>query len=132
MFKNAFVKITSRDNESIDTLTVLPLEESFPMSSLLLPDDVTAEEFQDFKLTPQLVEWEWNHTYISTLRDSAFAIEFRTGPPTRLHYVFFGYGGSREEYETAGSPTVFIGQKINGLCISSSEEAYYIYDGELL
>jgi hypothetical protein len=25
MFKNAFVKITSRDNESIDTLTVLPL-----------------------------------------------------------------------------------------------------------
>lgn len=132
MFKNAFVKITSRDNESIDTLTVLPLEESFPMSSLLLPDDVTADKFRDFKVTPQLVEWEWNHTYISTLRDSAFAIEFHTGPPTRLHYVFFGYGGSREDYEKVGSPKVFIGQKINGLCISSSEDAYYIYDGELL
>jgi hypothetical protein len=46
--------------------------------------------------------------------------------------VFFGYGGSREEYETVGSPKVFIGQKITGLCISSGEDAYYIYDGELL
>lgn len=132
LFKNAFVKITSRDNETISTLTVLPLEDSFPMSSLLLPDDVTAQRFRDFTVTPQLVEHEWNHTYISTLRDSAFAIEFLTGAPTHLHYVFFGYGGSKEQYENAKSPKVLIGQKINGLCISSTEEAYYIYDNELL
>jgi len=132
IFQNAFVKITSRDNETISTLTVLPLEDSFPMSSLLLPDDVTAKKFRDFIVTPQLVEYEYNHTYISTLRDSAFAIEFLTGAPTHLHYVFFGYGGSREEYENANGPKVFIGQKVNGLCISSTEEAYYIYDNELL
>lgn len=131
IFKNAYVKVSSKDNETIDTLTVLPWEDSFPIASLLLPEDVEATTFRNFKVTPGLVQFEWNHTYISTIRDSAFAFEFRTGPPTHLHYVFFGYGGTREKYEKTKTPKAFIGEEINGLCISSTDECYYIFDSEL-
>ena len=131
MFKNAHVKITSRDNESIDSITVIPMDESLSADTLLIPEEVRPTKFGQLKVWPELAASPYHHMYISTIKDSSFALEETIGPPTNLHYTFFGYSDRSNEYEESGDPKVFVGSVINGVCVSaSSEDIYYIYDYE--
>ena len=132
-FKNAFLKITSKDNESIDSITVTQADPSLSIDVLLLSEGVGPTKFGDLKVWPALAEGTWNHRYVTTLRDSFFALEELTGAPIHHHYTFFGYSDRSNEYEKNNDPKVFIDAKIEGVCVSaSSDDVYYIYDYEML
>lgn len=139
VFKNAWVKVTSKDKETVDSLTVLTKDNSLSMDSLLLPEGI--EEDARFGVTKVTKEWIMgcNYEFLLTRRDRSFAISHFFGSPLYRHYTFFGsplFNEEREEKESSGnecSAEYFIGGIIEGVCISSeASNIYYIYDYELL
>ena len=131
MFKNAHVKITSRDNVSIDSLTVMSEDKSLSADSLLLPEGIESAGFGDLKVTSDLTDAIMYHRYIRTMKDSFFAMNAPTGPPMHQHLTFFGYSEKSNEYEETNDPKILIGAHIEGVCISANlGDVYYIYDYE--
>ena len=132
-FKNARLKITSKDNESIDSITIAEADNSVDVDVLLLSDCGGSTKFGEFKVWPELVEGVMNHRHVTTIKDSFFALEELTGPPLHHHYTFFGYSDKSLEYDKTQDPKVFLGEKIRGVCVSaSSEDVYFVYFSELL
>jgi hypothetical protein len=130
--ENAYIKVTSKDNESIDSLTVMGLDSSFSLEYLVLPDGIKAGKYGERIITSELIE-ACNHSFIQTMRDVSFVLEYYTSAPHYLHYTFFGPPdpGAHEYLETK-DPNLFIGGTINGICVSAStEDIYYIYDSEM-
>ena len=106
------------------------MDKSLSADSLLL-EDVGPTKFGELKVWQELAESPHNHKYISTRKDSFFALEQTSGPPVHHHYTFFGDSDKSNEYEESGEPKVFAGSVITGACVSAnSDDVYYIYDYE--
>lgn len=132
LFQNAVLKITSKDNEVIDTLTVICYDNSISLEGFCLPCEFDSYKLGEMKVISELIE-VCNHTFIGTRFDSSFALEFYTGAPLYEHYTFFGFSSaSKFEYFETKDPKYFIGNVVNGICISNSEEeVYFIYENEI-
>ena len=142
IFANAYLKITSKDNETINTLTVFCVDGSLSFEGFCLPCKFDSYKLGEAKVPLGLIqdppgdfriETNLNHTYIQNRFDSSFAIEFYTGAPLYKHYTFFGTGiDKRSDYLETKNPKLFVGETIDGICISSSvEEVYFIYENEI-
>jgi len=132
IFSNAYLKIISKDNETIDTLTLLSSDGSISIDNYAMPCEFGSSKLGEAKVYSELVEIS-NHTFIGTRWDSSFAFEFYTGAPMYEHYTLFGFSGENKfEYFESKDPKLFIGETIDGICISNSEEeVYFIYENEI-
>jgi hypothetical protein len=132
-FKNATVKLTSKDNENIDSLTVLVDDTSISFDGLIFPwsNDEQQEKFWKTKVTKEMVE-ECESEFIQTMRDRSFVLSLNVGSPLYRSYTYFGFVLDDEKDMVADNPESFIGGLITGVCISDqSKHCYYIYDYEL-
>ena len=131
IFKNAHVKVTSKDNVSIDSLTVTEADKSISIGSLLLSEGAVSEKLGELKVWRGLIDNVSNHRYVRTKLDAFFALEELTGPPLHQHVTFFGYSPNSDEYEELKDPIKLIGGTIDGVCISGNQgDTYYIYEYE--
>ena len=132
LLKNAFIKITSKDNETIDTITVISGDGSITTQHLLMAEDSNHKALGKLKVWPSLVDGPRQHTYFKGRLDSSFAVQTSSGPPQHLVYTFFGYSEKADQYLKSKEPELFLDSEITGVCISSdSKESYYIWDYEL-
>jgi hypothetical protein len=131
IFKNAHVKVTSKDNESIDSLTVTEADKSLSIGSLLISEGAASEKLGELKVWQGLIDNVSNHRYVRTRFDAFFALEELTGPPLHQHVTFFGYSPNSHEYEEANDRSKLMGGTIDGVCISGNQgDTYYIYEYE--
>lgn len=137
-FKNAVVKITSKNKENIDSLTVIAKDNSILIPELMMiveNDDLAKrkDKFNETKVTNEMVEM-CRPEYIQTRWDSSFVLSFYTGPPFYTYYTYFGDVDYKDDVEySKNHPMNFINGTINGICISTNEEdIYYIYGYELM
>jgi hypothetical protein len=73
IFKNAHVKVTSKDNESIDSLTVTEADKSLSIGSLLTSEGSDSEQLGELKVWQGLIDNVSNHRYVRTRFDAFFA-----------------------------------------------------------
>jgi len=102
LFKNANVKITSKDKEGIDTLTVIAKDKSIIANSLWYPEDDYDENKIDrlgeMKVTQVLIEMS-SFLFLRTRYDDAFAFAYSTAAPLYMHYTFFGSPDYQKDIE---------------------------------
>ena len=132
ILKNAYIKITSEDNKTIDSFTLFPSDNTFKINEFVFPCDTNENILNEMKVCKELIESATNHTFINTRIDASFAIEIYIPNPLYQNYTYFGYGPDNSfEYHKSKDPNLFIGGTVNGVCISNSEgNAYFIYDTE--
>lgn len=129
-FSNGMVKITSVDDETIDTLTIFA-DNSLSVEGLFFPCKARSYKFDEVKVCAELIE-ESEVTFIQTIRDSSFAIKYTVGPPITLSITCFGHSDKVWEYRESQDAKQFIGETIEGVCVSQqAEDAFFIYDSEL-
>jgi hypothetical protein len=132
MFKNAMVKITSKDNETIDTLTVICSDNSLSVSGLIFPCESKDLRFGKVTVCPELLE-NSDCTFLQTRIDASFAISWTNAAPIYLTYTYFGFAERGFEFHKNNDAKVFLGGTIDGVCISNmGEDGYYIYYSELV
>lgn len=129
IFKNAYVKITSEDNKTIDSFTIFPHDNSFKIDEFVFPCNTKSNALNEMKVCKDLIKSATNHTFIHTTIDASFAIEIYIPNPLYQYYTYFGYGPDNSfKYHESKDPNLFIGGTVNGLCISNSEgDAHFIY-----
>jgi len=129
ILKNAYIKITSEDNKTIDSFTLFPHDNSFKMDEFVFPCNTNGNGLNEMKVCKKLIESSTNHTFIHTRIDASFAIELYIPNPLYQNYTYFGFGPENAfEYLKSKDPNLFIGGTVNGVCISNSEgNAYFIY-----
>jgi len=132
ILKNAYVKITSEDNKTIDTFTLFPHDNSFKIDEFVFPCNTNGKALNEIKVCKDLIERATNHTFIHTRIDASFALEIYIPNPLYQNYTYFGYGPDNSfEYNKSKDPNLFIGGTVTGVCISNSEEnAFFIYHME--
>jgi len=134
LFKNAQVKITSKDKETIDSLTVLTDDENISTEALMYPDETDENfKFGKTKVTREMLV-DCRVEYIHGMRDNSFAISFFFPCPLYKNYTYFGTPDVDKNIDVIEyKPEDFIGGTIDGVCISFDDaEVYFIYDGELI
>ena len=130
LFSNGMVKITSIDDETIDTLTVFG-DSSLSVEGLFFPCEAKSYKFEEVNVCAELIE-EGEVTSLHTMRDSSFAIKYTVGPPIALSITCFGHSDKVWEYRKLQDSRRFIGEAIEGVCVSQQgEDAFFIYDSEL-
>lgn len=128
---NAYIKITSRDDITIDTLTILPFGIEFRLDSIANVCDENENRFNIMKVCKSLIDNADEHVYIGTRIDSSFALKLYFSNPLYQYFTYFGFAENSFEYLKNNDPNTFLDGVINGICISNiSEEAYFIYDQE--
>lgn len=131
ILNNAYLKITSRDDITIDTLTIFPFGIEFHLDSIANICDENENRFNIMKVCKKLIENADEHTYIGTRIDSSFAFKLYFPNPLYQYFTYFGYSENHFEYLESKDPNKFLEGVINGICISNiSEEVYFIYDQE--
>lgn len=134
LFKNASVKVTSKNNKSVDSLTVINYDEDLDFEYLLFSwgNDENGR-FGKTKVSKDMVENCDRHTLIQTRIDNSFVLTFNTPAPTYFTYTYFGFCYKHSSYHKEQNPIEFINSFIDGVCISKSEnDIYYIYDSEMV
>ncbi|MBK8809955.1 MAG: hypothetical protein IPN69_04400 [Acidobacteria bacterium] len=130
-FKNAQVKITSKNQETIDSLAVEYKDTPLRVPQLGLGwDDETPLVLGESKVTAELVDgcalsYERNMRY-----GDSIVIRLYTGAPLYSYYTYFGYpdwaDGAEPDPE---KPETFIGGIITGVCVHIEEHRCYIIRG---
>lgn len=135
--KNAYLKITSKNNETIDSLTVFPYDTFFRLGGLPNPMELETIVLNETKINT-INEEGFDHTVIVARHDETFAIKQTVVNPLNLVYTYFGvFGGDNfmgnwRSYKLNNDPRAFIGGMLTGICISSlDEDAFYIYAYEV-
>jgi hypothetical protein len=129
-FSNGMLKITSVDSETIDTLTVFG-DNTLSVEHLFFPCEYPSNKLDEVKVCLELIE-DADVATIWSMRDSSFAIRYTVGPPIYLSYTYFGGSPKVWEFEHSKDPKLFIGERIEGVCISRQMgDAYFISDSEL-
>lgn len=129
-FQNGMLKITSVDNEVIDTLTVFG-DSRLSVEKLFYPVESPTYSLGEVKVCAELVA-AGEVSIIASMRDSSFAIRYTVPAPIYLSYTYFGGSDKVWDFRKSNDATVFIGETIEGVCISrQSQEAYFISDSEL-
>lgn len=134
VLSNAYLKITSWNNKTIDSITALPFDNNFAIDAIVLPEGEKESFINIMRVSKDLLDVINNHTLIQTRIDSSFAIELFIPNPLYQHYTFFG--SSQQEnifsYHESKDANLFLGGIVEGICISNSlESAYFIYDMEV-
>ena len=107
LFKNAMVKVTSKDNETIDTLTVIAFDDSLSVGGLLYPCETNQLKFGKVKVCQELLD-DSDVTFIQTNMDASFAIYCTNPAPVYLSYTYFGFAeNGRDYHETNSLPRAF-------------------------
>jgi hypothetical protein len=129
-FKNSLVKITSKDKESISSLTLIPHDKSLELD--ILPTEERCGIINEMTVTPRLLELAHPKTHLSTIRVCVFAVYVRLGAPLyRAHTYFIEHWARHSADEEDFDYNQLLGKKICGVCISNNDEnVYYIYDIE--
>lgn len=131
-FKNANVKITSEDNQSIDSITIFPNDETFDISGYTNHLNLNSNKLNKAKVNTQLISSSL-HTFLAARHDYAFALNYNIANPLYLSMTLFGYSTSNfHEYFETKNPNLFLNGVITGICISNyTKDSYYIYQYEL-
>lgn len=133
LFQNLSLKITSKDNSSIDSLTVIAYDSSIELESIAFNSEENEYRLNKVKVCREILENLSNHDFIHTRIDASFALQNYI--PNPLYQSFTYFGSSIEKgyiYHENNDPNIFINEIITGFCVSnSSEDTYYIYDMEL-
>lgn len=132
LFGNANIKIASKDDEIIDSLTVISEDKSLTLHDLAIQTSQNNLSLGELKVDRSLLEIIDHSEMITTRFDSSFAIEYNTAAPLHQCYTLFGFSNKYMEFAENHDPAVFLGAVINGICISYSvEESYFIHEYEL-
>jgi hypothetical protein len=131
VFKNASVKICSSDNLVITAITVFA-DEILEIKGLnhIISEVDNENRLGVIKVTEKMLKRCDHHEYISTRMDSRFAL--RIWVPFNLYsnYTCFGLSSGSSHYFESKDPGIFLGEPVWGLCLSSNEDAFYIYFSE--
>jgi hypothetical protein len=133
MFKNATVKVTSKDNETIDSLTVVCDDSSLDFSNLVCywKDVSDKDKFGELKVTKEMVG-SCRLEHLQTRWDNVLVLSSYLGSPTYDYETYFAYPDLDKEKPDKDNPESFIGGTIFGVCLSVSDtDAYYVYFQEL-
>jgi len=132
-FENALLKITSKDNICIDSLTVLAHDNSIELDSIAFDSPTNEYKLNKAKVSKDILERLSNHDYIQTRIDSSFALQIYIPNPLYKSFTYFGPSIEKGfSYFEKKDPDIFANEVITGFCISNdSEDVYYIYEMEL-
>lgn len=122
--RNALLKVTTLDKESIYSITVFPYDSKITISGLLYICEQYSNVVGEARICKEIIDHAHNNQHISTVRDSARAIQNYTGAPFYKYITYFMNDISKDEEQLEG-------QLISGFCISDGDMAFYIYDSEL-
>ncbi len=131
-FKNAQVKITSKNKETIDSLSVVVKEGVLDVSELPLSwiggDSENIEPFLlgEKKVDKDLIEFS-RLEYEFSRYDNIIVLSVYTAAPLYTHYTYFGYPDFRDDVEIdKNNPESFVGGTITGVCLHDDEYNAYI------
>lgn len=132
IFHNASLKITSKDNLSIDSLTVIGYDSSIELESISFESEDNEYRLTKTKVCSEILENLNNHDFVQTRIDASFALQKYI--PNPLYQYFTYFGSSIEKgfmYREKNDPNVFLNEIIDGFCVSNnSEDTYFIFDME--
>ena len=133
VFKNALLKITSEDNITIDTITLLTSDKSFEIK-YLLPEFKMNSNKLNMAVINKEISSSVEHKFIAARHDYAFAFYYSIPNAYYIDVTLFSYckGNWHEYFETKNSDIAINGE-IFGICLSKymSEKSFYIYQNEL-
>lgn len=131
ILNNAYLKITSKDNVSIDSITIFPTDEQFRVHEWEYLCEEKETRLNRITVGEKLIEIANSHTFISTMKDNVFAIETYIPNPYYNSYTFFGHAYRGHEYVDTNDINLLKGGTITGICIASDHDtAHYIYEYE--
>ena len=130
--KNAYLKITSEDNISIDSITIFPYDNSIILDDIGFLCNEGLNKLNEIKLCRELLENVINHKFIRTMKDCCVAVEYFIPNPLYMNYTYFSYGNQDlGNYDETNDPKCLENSVVNGVCISNStENSYFIYQME--
>jgi hypothetical protein len=129
-FKNVDLKITSKNNVSIDSLTIMPRDNNKVELSDLFLDKMVINESRLGISMEQLV---LKHSLITNMIHRFAYVQIYYGSPIFKNLTcFFIDNDTVEPYTMKKDVQQLLNKKIEGVCISSSmnNHAYYIYPNE--
>lgn len=130
-FKNAYLKVTSKDKETIDSLAVEVKEGVLATGDLPLgwgdgENDSPVCVLGESKVNQDLVEF-CRAEYSQSRYESIFVLSLYTGASLYTHYTYFGTPDFQKDVEVSkDNPNSFIGSTISGICLHSMENECYI------
>jgi len=132
-FKNADIKITSVDNQTIDSVTLLAIDKTFDVSNFVSHFNLKSGILNKARVNNELI-LKSKSTFITARHDYSFAFNYSIGNSFYLDITLFGtFEKDWHEYFQNKDPSLFINSLITGICISKylSEKSFYIYQYEL-
>jgi hypothetical protein len=131
-FKNANIKITSKNNQSIDTITVFPNDNTFDIGNYTEHLNLNSNKLNKARVNSELIS-NSEHTFLAARHDYTFAFNYAIPNPLYLKITLFGSSSNDfHEYFEKKNSALFLNGLITGICVSDyDEEAYYIYQYEL-
>lgn len=133
-FANANVKITSQDNLTIDSLTVLPTEAGFSFSGLRFhwgEEDGDTLIFGETTVPQEMAE-DCRAEYLTTRWDRCLVLSGYLASPTYDYETYFCFKSPGISEADLKDPSTFVGATIEGVCLSSEDtKVFYIYTQEL-
>lgn len=132
IFNNAHLKITSIDNQKIDSISLFPKNKKFDFRGFDLGLGLKYSKFNKAKVNKKLID-ESEHTLVMSRHDHSFALKYTILNPFYIDLTFFGdYKKNWHEYFDTKNPNLFVGEVIGGICISASDSpSFFIYNHEL-
>ena len=128
--KNAHLKITTKDEKTIDSVTVFAYEKSIEIPEILFLCDNRSPKIGEAKICENITEYAINQIPVHAIRDLAYAIQNYSGAPFYTYITYFCFDDVTTNFSTNNEKD-FIGKLIEGFCLSRSSDAFYIYDYEL-
>lgn len=122
--RNALLKVTTLDKESIYSITVFAYDSKITISGLFYTCEQYSNVIGEARICKEITDHAHNNQQISTIRDSARAIQNYTGAPFYKYITYFVNDISKDDEQLEG-------KLISGFCLSDGDMAFYIYDSEL-
>lgn len=129
--EKCFIKITSKDNISIHSLTLLNRDFSNKIDLTDLIQDTFKLNLNESTVNRYILDLAENHIEINTIKDNSACIQFNLTNPFFLSFGLFVYGNLLPYY---GSNDLndLIDSTIMGVCISElNGNIFYIFDYEI-
>ena len=133
--KNAQVKITSKNRETIDSLAVEVKEAILDVSDFPFGWVTSAEKdsgdliLGETKVTKELVESS-RLEYLFSRFENIIILSVYTAAPLYTHYTYFGYPDYQGHLEVSKDmPETFVGGTITGICLHQDEYECYVIQG---
>jgi len=128
VLKNAALKITTKDNLKIDTLTIIPA-----FKKKINISDITLFKIKlgKTKFTKEITDLANKYGGYQSVRQFVKCLRISIPNPIYKNFTFFFYDG---ETHIKGDYSKLIGATIDGVCITNmgdDEDSFYIFDYEL-